>query len=250
MTLALKIQYDGTNYSGWQIQNNAQTIQGELTEAIYKITNVKYNIIGAGRTDAGVHARNQVATIQLNEKFPITEQKIKDAINSTLPNSIRIKDARIYDIDFNARFDAIYREYSYNIILEEDVFDDRFSTYIRYDLDLDLLWDCARIFRTIADFTTFSKASDENINPICYVSHSYFRQISPKKITYRIRSNHFLYGMVRALVGAMLDVARGKRTINEIELSLLKRDRKYISPLAPAKGLILENICYPEKINF
>jgi len=250
MVLGLKIQYDGTNYSGWQIQNNAISIQQRLELAVSTVIGNKVKAIGAGRTDTGVHARAQVASFNLENPIRIPPNKLSLAINSKLPYDIRIVETKMFDRDFHARFDAIAREYSYSINTKENVFNNRFSTFIKYKLDLDLLWDSAKIFRNTQDFTTFSKLNPDSNNPVCHVMTSRWDIIDSNTFVYSIKSNHFLYGMVRSILGAMIDVARGKRTLPEIEQSLTKKDRSLNSPLISAKGLILEKISYPENFDF
>lgn len=253
-TLILKIEYDGTDYAGWQRQKNATSIQSEIERGIYEITGAKLIVIGAGRTDAGVHSRGQVANCKLNEDFSIPEHKIPNAINSKLRPDIRIKRAMIADFHFNARFDAIAREYSYSIIREDSVFSRRFTTRIKYPFSFDKLEESAQIFKGIHDFTTFSKHNPDTKNSVCNVKDCQWRvnsDIANKTDVFQLKiiADRFIYGMVRSLAGAMLDVARNKRTLEDLSSALLKRDRRLSSPLAPPEGLILEGVYYPERFN-
>ena len=130
-TLAMILEYDGTNFSGWQIQPNARTIQQEIENAMKVLTGRDISIIGAGRTDSGVHANGMVAHAKIDDDFPIPENKLAIAINSRLPADVRIKKAKFFEIPFHARFDAVAREYSYAITTEETVFNRFFQTYYK-----------------------------------------------------------------------------------------------------------------------
>lgn len=248
MYLILKIEYDGTNYSGWQRQNNAATIQGEIEKAFREITGLDTVFMGAGRTDAGVHAREQIAHTQLSGELNITQEQLPFAINSRLNYDIRVKSAILRDEKFHARFDAIAREYIYTIVTDYSVFTRHFCTHVRYPLDIEKLCESAGIFLRKTDFTTFSKINSDIINNICDVSISRWIQVSDTMFSYRIKSNHFLYGMVRALVGTMLDISRGKRTVEEAINALEAKNRALQSPLAPPNGLVLEKIYYKNLI--
>ena len=164
--LILKIEYDGTNYGGWQIQPNAPSIQEEIEKVLHKLNGSHIGIVGAGRTDAGVHARGQVAHAKLGTKFPVPEKKIPYVLNSKLPDDIRIVEAQIVNFDFHARFDAIAREYSYTINSNNSVFDRLFSTLIKYKIDYAKLKKSADIFVGKHDFTTFSKHNPDTKNYI------------------------------------------------------------------------------------
>lgn len=248
-TLILKIEYDGTNYGGWQIQPNAPSIQREIEKVLHKLSGSHIGIVGAGRTDAGVHARGQVAHAKLVTKFPIPEKKIPFVLSSKLPDDIRIVDAKIVNYDFHARFDAIAREYSYTITLQNSVFNRLYSTLMNYKLDFNKLKKSADIFIGKHDITTFSKYNSETKSYICDVKKCNWKEISDGTWRLQIRSDRFVYGMVRSVVGAMIDIARGKRTIKDVKQALNDCDRKKVSPLAPAKGLVLEKIFYPKKLH-
>lgn len=248
-TLILQIQYDGTNYSGWQTQPNAVTIQGKICDAFAKIGLDDFPLIAAGRTDAGVHARNMTASSALTDKFPIPEDKICRALNSCLPKDIRIVDALICEGKFHARFDALSREYSYHLLTKADALKGRYAYYSPFRLDIAKLFQAAAIFRGVHDFTSFSKRNDELTCNICRIEKCYWEKQDEHHYVLRIKSTHFLYGMVRSLVGAMIDAARGKRSLQEITLALASLDRSLNSPLAPANGLIFEKADYKTKFD-
>ncbi|MCO5252627.1 MAG: tRNA pseudouridine(38-40) synthase TruA [Candidatus Kapabacteria bacterium] len=248
MYLIFEIEYDGTNYSGWQRQKNAITIQGEIERAFREITGREISLTGAGRTDAGVHARAQIAHTEIGDELGIAAGQLPLALNSKLNYDIRIKRIVFSVEKFHARFDAIAREYSYTIVTRYSVFDRHFCTHIRYPIDIDLLLQSAELFLVKDDFTTFSKRNSDIINNVCDVTVSKWDVVDENTLKYTVRANHFLYGMVRSLVGTMLDISRGKRDAAEIATALSCRDRSLQSPLVDARGLILEKIFYKNNL--
>lgn len=248
ITLVLVVEYDGTNYSGWQIQPNATSVQEILEQVWFKLTNQSVKIVGSGRTDSGVHARGQVASAEISEII-IPEDKLIVALNSVLPSDIRILNAIYLQEKFNARFDAKSRVYHYYISWDVDVFSRNYITRARKQLNLELLNEAAALFLNSNDFTTFSKFNPDIKNNICIVQRSEWEQESKSSLKFIIEANHFLYGMVRGLVGAMLDYERGKYNLNYLIDCLENPDRyKYIY-FAPPMGLYLYKVNYNEKIN-
>lgn len=247
-TLLLLIEYDGTNYSGWQIQPNAISVQETIEQAWFKLTKQNLRIVGSGRTDAGVHSRGQVATAELRE-IVILEEKLVLALNSTLPEDIRILNAKYSNEKINARFDAKSRVYEYYIGWNIDVFSRFYVTKWKKELDIAKLQESANLFIGKHDFTTFSKFNPDIRNNICIVTKSQWEQINSETLRYTIEANHFLYGMVRGLVGAMLDFERGKYGLEYLKDSLNKPDRSKYIYFAPPNGLFLTKVNYTEKIN-
>lgn len=245
-TLILRIEYDGTNYSGWQRQKNAETVQGCLERGLERLVGEKYSIVAAGRTDAGVHARGQIVHAPLSRDFPVAKEKIVRALNSNLPRDIRATGAAVVDEKFHSRFDAMAREYSYTLLIRDSVFRNRFAAYFKYPMDPDKLNETASIFLGKHDFTTFSKFNADAKHYVCDVSVCGWEIVDEGCRRLTIKSDRFVYGMVRSLVGAMLDVARGKRSNEEIAAALDARDRNLSSQLAEPQGLILEKIYYPK----
>ena len=246
-TLILYLQYDGTYYSGWQIQKNALTVQQVVETAIEKVTSKYYSSNASGRTDAGVHARCQVVSVKIGNEFTLPESKITVAINSKLPRDVRVIYAKIYDGYFNARHDAAQREYEYLLSTVYNPFDRLYVSHIKYPINKDLLFASAELFLGKHDFTTFSKFNPDNKKPVCDVTYCSWEGITQQKFKLTIRANHFLYGMVRSIAGAMIEIARGKRTFDEISAAFEKKDRLYNSALAPPQGLYLNKVYYPEK---
>lgn len=249
-TLILKIEYDGFAYSGWQKQLNSNSIQDEIEKVLSTIYQTEIKIIGAGRTDAGVHSNGQVATTDLENPDKIPLEKITKALNSYLPKDIRILGSAFSETHLNARFDAIAREYIYHISTKEQAIKRNYINYIKFPIDFEILKKSADIFIGNYDFTTFSKLNLDTKNYTCNVEISQWQEIEPMIYRYRIKANRFVYGMVRSLVGTMVDAARGKIELDNIKNCLLQKDRSLNSPLAAAKGLILENIYFADETIF
>ena len=248
LTIALLIEFDGTAYSGWQIQPNAITIQEILEGALARAYGVSVNVVGAGRTDAGVHARGQVANANIDEQAnALPSDKIANAINAYLPLDIRIRDARVVDDAFHARFSAVWREYVYNIARERSVFDQRFAWYPELPYDAGLLGDAAREFVGKRDFTTFSKLNPDTPKYVCDVQ-TCMVETHPDRLVVRIRADRFVYGMCRSIVGAMMAVARKKCDVSDIAPAFEAADRSKQFVLAPAHGLVLNKIGYPDEL--
>lgn len=244
-TLIMEIEYDGTNYAGWQRQKNALAVQEVVEKALSAAFNRPLTCIGAGRTDSGVHARGQVAHSILREKSNIPDEKIVVAINSNLPEDICIKRAKLIDYKFHATSDAIAREYSYSIHTRRSVFLRHYSNYYKYNIDLDKLHNIAHIFEGEHNFTTFSKLNTETKSYTCNIEFCRWEKIDEWHRVMHIKADRFVYGMVRALVGVMVEYARSKRTKEEIIDSLNKTDRSKSSPLVTPEGLVLEKVYYP-----
>lgn len=245
--LVLNLEYDGTEYKGWQVQPNGRTVQETLEAALEAVLGEKISTVQAGRTDTGVHARDQYVSFTPQNPVRMGTEKLPEILNGYLPRDIRVRSAREVDAPFSARFDAVSREYAYRIITRDSVFDNRFATYIRYKLDFGLLQESAALFLGTKNYTTFSKWNPSTSSYVCNVDKSEWTQTGEHVFEYRIRSGHFVYGMVRSVVGTMLDIARGKREAGMIEREFALEDRNLNSPLAPACGLTFHKVTYPEK---
>ncbi len=244
--LVLLVEYDGTKYAGWQRQHNALAIQQVLEKIVGQLVGTQVSVIGAGRTDAGVHAAGQVAHCDIPGDFPIPARKVPAALNTRLPNDIRIMAAVITDRPFHSRFNASAREYSYALSISQSVFYRHYTWRPRCNLNIGLLYRAAEVFLGTHDFTTFSKLNTDTGSYTCAVEASAWRRMDNDLLIYTVRADRFVYGMVRSIVGTMIEVARGKRTVENIEYSLAQADRSLNSPLAPARGLVLRRIYYPD----
>ena len=247
----LKVEYDGTNYSGWQRQTNGNSVQQSIEEALKKLTGHEIHVLGSGRTDAGVHARGQIAHFKTPiEMFSVPEDKIIRAINSRLPKDIRILGHCIPQGDFHCTRDAIYREYSYTMTCIEHVFNRYFSTYYPYPLDEEKLLASGDLFIGEHDFTSFSKHNPSTISYICNVALCEWKYTDSGEFILHIGANRFVYAMVRSLVGAMMEYARGSMTKEDI-IHLLNVPQRNPNikraPVAEPQGLVLEQVKYPEQ---
>ena len=238
----LTIQYDGTDYCGWQIQKNAITVQATIKKALEEIVKTNnVNVIGSGRTDSGVHSVGQVCSVKL--KTNMTNIQLLKALNSKLPNNIRVSLSEIVDDNFNARFSAVDREYIYKIKKESSPFDYKYYWNYPYDYDINILNNCAKIVIEQNNFYNFCKPSPEIKNYNCTISYSQWK-IENDILIYQINANRFLHHMVRMLVGTMLEVSRGK--ISKVDfLNLFNQNlNKNMILTAPSKGLYLFKVKY------
>ena len=238
----LTIQYDGTDYCGWQIQKNAITVQATIKKALEEIVKTNnVNVIGSGRTDSGVHSVGQVCSVKL--KTNMTNIQLLKALNSKLPNNIRVSLSEIVDDKFNARFSAVDREYIYKIKKESSPFDYKYYWNYPYDYDINILNNCAKIVIEQNNFYNFCKPSPDIKNYNCTINYSQW-EIENDILIYQINANRFLHHMVRMLVGTMLEVSRGK--ILEVDfLNLFNQNlNKNMILTAPSKGLYLFKVKY------
>lgn len=243
--LALLIEYDGTDYAGWQIQPNGPSIQQAVASAITAAFGVPSSVVGSGRTDSGVHARGQVAHVHIRDGHAIPIEKVCLALNMQLPKDIRIRDVQEVEASFHARYGPIRREYVYVIAREESVFHRRFAWKPEIPYDEGLLGNAAREFLGKHDMTTYSKRNSAIENYVCDVTTC---RVEPEsdRLVIRIAADRFVYGMCRCMVGAMMDVARKHIDLSEIADRRRALDRSLQSSIAPAHGLILNKVSYPD----
>lgn len=239
----LIIQYDGTDYSGWQIQKNAPSVQQSVIDAIKQITGEEVNLIGSGRTDAGVHAIGQAAHFKIDKE--LSTYRISHALNAILPESISIKEMTETSDTFHSRFDAVERSYIYFISGIKSPFYNKYShqdTRI-YNLDLNKLNDLSRNILGKKDFTSFARKNTETENKVCEVCTAHWRKTGNFLLFY-ISADRFLHGMVRTIVGTLTGLVEkrsGKKELTEI---LDLKDREAAGEAAPAKGLFLYKVRY------
>lgn len=248
--IKLVIEYDGTNYCGWQIQAGVNTIQGVIESCLTTIVKAETQIIGAGRTDAGVHALGQVANFRTNSKM--TTEQFKIALNSTLPKDIIIREVDEVDYNFHARYSAISRTYEYTIIngTTPSAFLRNYAYLVPKPLDFNLMADACPILLGIHDFSSFASGSDpldnftRNVTEArCWIQDNEYRYTG-KIIKFRISANAFLRGMVRAIVGTLIEIGKGKIMPDTLKEILEARDRSKAGYNVPAKGLCLVRVDY------
>lgn len=251
--IKLTIQYDGTNYLGWQRQKKGQTIQAKIEETLGKIFKREIKIRGAGRTDAGVHALGQVATFNWDINFPIN--KLKKAMNALLPSDIRITDIEEAEQNFHPQYSVKKKSYLYYVCYGEDCnpFLQRYVWHYERRLNLYLMEEAKELFLGTKDFTPFSGSTEvkDKIRTVydLTIEHSeelYFLDMNIKGsfVKFRIEADGFLKYMVRNIVGSLVEVGRGGLTKRAIEEAIKNGRRPNPLRTAPPQGLFLEKIIY------
>lgn len=243
--IRLDIEYDGTDYSGWQVQNNAVTIQGKIEEAIEKVTGQKAPLHAAGRTDAGVHALGQVANFRIDHYLP--PEKYRDAINYYLPKTILITGSTEVPDDFHARKSARSRHYRYMIGLQKSALYFNHRWEYPFPLNMERMNEVAGFIKGVHDFSAFCVVSSQKENNDCEIKYSEWR-MAGSLLVYEIVANRFLHSMVRSLVGSMVEAGReGEKdylTLNQFKDILKSCDHTLLKNVAPAKGLYLVAVEY------
>lgn len=240
--IKLTIEYDGTEFSGWQVQPNERTIQEEIEKALYKLTTEKITLIGSGRTDSGVHAKNQVANFKTNSKIPC--DKFKYALNTILPEDISIKDSTEIEYKFHSRFDAISKKYRYviyNSRTRTSLYKD-YSYHVPYKLNIDIMKEQLKMLEGEHDFISFM-AVNSNVENTVRTIYEANIIVKDEFIIIDLVGNGFLYNMVRIIVGTIIDIGRKKITKNILEI-LDSKKREFAGQTAPSQGLFLEWVKY------
>jgi tRNA pseudouridine38-40 synthase len=244
----LHLAYNGRNYFGWQIQKNANTVQAEVNKAVSAIFKEEINVVGCGRTDTGVHARDFYAHFDLSKKLKQHEiKKSIKSLNGYLPDDIVIFDIIPVLKEANARFNAISRTYKYNIVSQKDPFNDQFAYVCFYDLDMDKMNKAATILFEYDDFTSFSKVNTQVKTNFCKIMEAHWER-SGDMLTFTIIADRFLRNMVRAIVGTLIDVGRNKLSVSDFRKVIEQKERSAAGFSVPAHGLFLHKVAYPEDI--
>jgi len=248
MKMAAVVSYQGLPFCGWQIQNNGPTIQGEVEQALYRITGEATRIIGAGRTDSGVHARGQVCSFELSQEW--IPSRLVSALNAHLPESVRVHRAYPVTNGFDARRSALWREYIYFIWTGNSCFPHIKSmvwdTYGSWEPKV--VGECCRIFQGIHDFSAFCKSKEVPPSGIREIISMKYRKRGNLSY-FRIRGNAFLNNMVRIMVGSIHMVVTGKRDPAWLSYLLSGASRTESGQTAPARGLFLWKVGYRDFIS-
>lgn len=242
MRYFIDLAYNGTNYHGWQVQPNANTVQETLVKALTVLLKENINCMGAGRTDTGVHATQMVAHFDTSESFDREDLKFK--LNSFLPKDIAIKDIKQVVSHAHARFDAIQRAYIYKISIVKDPFRTDQTHQFTLPLDIDLMNQAAKILYDYNDFECFSRTHSEVKTFLCDITHAKWT-LKGNTLEFKITANRFLRNMVRAIVGTMIDIGTKKISLDDFHAIIQSKDRSKAGASAPAKGLYLTEIQYP-----
>jgi tRNA pseudouridine38-40 synthase len=248
--IKLLIEYDGTNYLGWQVQAKGLTIQGVIEEKLTLLTGEKISLIGSGRTDAGVHALGQVASFKTKSRMAV--RTLQKALNSLLPPDITILRAEEADEAFHARKSATRKAYEYRILNREirSAFQREYAWHIPQPLDVGKMKEAAEILVGVHDFSSFRSVGTPTKTAIRTLLRADWKRHRGGFLCFEIEANGFLKQMVRAIVGTLVDVGKGKITVEEFRKVLEARDRKKAGPTAPGRGLFLKRVKYESSSPF
>ena len=244
MRYFIDISYDGSNYHGWQIQPNADTVQHQINLAFSTILNEEINVLGAGRTDTGVHAKKMIAHFDTNQTIDF--EKFKYRINGFLKNDISLNDIYKVKEDAHARFSAISRTYEYRVSRTKNPFSVN-SYFLFRDLDFQSMKKACKFLHGSHDYTSFAKLHSENYTNNCEVYIANWKE-DENSLIFTIKANRFLRNMVRAIVGTLIEIGEGKIFFSDIETILMSKDRANAGYSVPANGLSLIDIEYPKEI--
>ncbi len=246
MRYFLYFSYRGTDFHGWQRQPNGVSVQEVLEDALTLILRTPTIVVGAGRTDAGVHAQTMIA--HFDTKEPISDKsKFLQRMNGVLPDSIAMQDVRAVKDDAHARFDAVRRTYEYRVTFQKDPFMGKLLTRLHAPLDFEAMNDVAKILLGTEDFGSFCKLHTDVKTTLCKVTRADWRQ-EGNTYVFTITANRFLRNMVRAVVGTLFEVGRGKITKEQFADIVAQKHRTAAGMSAPAEGLFLVDVEYPEDI--
>lgn len=242
--IKLTVAYDGTNYHGWQVQPNAVTIEGKLNEAISELTKESIQVIGASRTDAGVHALGNVAVFDTESRIP--GEKFSYALNQRLPDDIVIQQSQEVDKDFHPRYCTCEKTYEYVILNRKFPLPEYRNTAFFYygDLDIKAMQEATKAFLGEHDFAGFCSAGAQVKTTVRTIYELTVEKKDNDMICIRVRGNGFLYNMVRIIAGTLLEVGKGNIEAKSLENRIAAADRSQAGPTAPAMGLKLIRIQY------
>ena len=257
MRYSIRLSYDGGRFCGWQIQNNADTVQGQLANALKTFLGVPVQVTGAGRTDSDVNAINYIAHFDLPDAVRIEAAQICYKLNAILPREISVHEVCNVHDDFHARFDAKVREYHYFIHFRKDPFCEKYSYRMRHPLDINKMNEAAQYLLGEHDFSCFEKVGGNNTTSICTVHEAEWKTYSPTHvgmmgypcedgdyIVFRIRANRFLRNMVRAIVGSLIEVGRGKKEPSWIASLISSGSRSDAGSSVPGNALFFSGASY------
>ncbi len=243
--ILIEIEYDGTNYYGWQLQPKGRTIQGEIVSVLKELTGTDITVHGAGRTDSRVHARGQTASFTLVSSIPT--DRIPQAMNRLLPADISVKKAHEVPGDFHARYSAIGKRYSYQIYRgpNRSALLRNYCHHVIYSLDLEKMKEGAALLIGTHDFGGFM-SSGSSVKSTVRTVHAINLKEEENRLWLTFEGNGFLYNMVRIMVGTLIQVSAGQRSLENIKLALENQNRNEAGPTAPPQGLFLDKVFYQD----
>lgn len=238
----IEFAYNGKNYHGWQYQPNAASVQETLSQAVCTILRTKIELMGAGRTDTGVHAKQMFA--HFDTELIFEANKLLSKLNSYLPKDIVVFKIHSVSKDAHARFDAKKRTYEYHIHTFKNAFINDQSWYLHQKLDISKMNLAAKLLLDYTDFQCFSKVHTDVATFNCNITEANFKQQNDQ-IIFTIAADRFLRNMVRAIVGTLIEIGNGKRELNQFSFIIESKDRNQAGASAPAHGLFLTKVEYP-----
>lgn len=246
MRYFIELSYNGKNYHGWQMQPNASSVQETVNKSLSTLLRKEINIVGAGRTDAGVHASQLFAHFDVDN--PLDGEELRNRLNSFLPEDIAVTSIFLVNDDAHARFDAASRSYEYKIWLGRNPFlvDTTWQLYSQ-DLDVEKMNEAAKELLKYTDFKCFSKSKTDVKTYNCDVTNAIWRK-DGNSLTFYITADRFLRNMVRAIVGTLVEVGQGKKTKEDFIKIIESKDRTKAGFSVPAQGLFLTKVVYPKDI--
>ncbi len=244
MRHVLKLAYDGSRYFGWQSQSNGNTVQQTLEQALKKVLRQDLPVMGCGRTDTGVHAKEYYAHFDAEAPLPEDTEQLLYRLNNALPNDIAVYACFPVQEKFHARFSALSRKYEYHILRERDPFLNSRAYYRYGELDITAMEEGCRYLLTCKDFKSFSKSRTDVKTYLCDLMECYFEE-SGKLLILHVKADRFLRNMVRAMTGTLLDIGTGKLSREGLQAVMESGDRSHAGVSVPARGLYLTQISYP-----
>ena len=257
MRYKIRLSYDGSAFCGWQIQNNARTLQGELEKALSTLLGSPVQVTGAGRTDSDVNAIGYIAHFDVPDEVSVEAAHLCYKLNAMLPREMAVHEVSVASEDFHARFDARMREYHYFIHFRKDPFCEKYSYRMRYPLDIEKMNEAAGHILGEHDFSCFEKVGGNNATSICTVTEAVWKTYRPMHadmmgfpceegdyIVFRIRANRFLRNMVRAVVGSLIEVGRGKKEPSWIAQLIESGNRSDAGSSVPGNALFFTGAEY------
>jgi len=243
MRYFITLSYDGTRFHGWQVQPNGISVQGELDHGLSLLLHRNVQTVGAGRTDAGVHASMMVAHFDSDEE--VDGQQLAYKLNKLLPRDIAIQKIERVPDDWHARFSATSRTYHYFLHTEKSPFLRHYSCELHYPLDFAKMNEAATILLEYEDFGAFCKSGADVKTTLCHVTKACWEQTAPAQWRFEITANRFLRNMVRAIVGTLVDVGRGRLSLEDFRQVIEGKCRSDAGESMPGNALFLVNITYP-----
>ena len=257
MRYKIRLSYDGSAFCGWQIQNNARTVQGEIEKAASTLLGVSVQVTGAGRTDTGVNAINYIAHIELPDKVSVEAAHLCYKLNAMLPREVTVHEVSVAEDEFHARFDATSREYHYFIHFCKDPFCEKYSYRMRYPLDIEKMNEAAALLLGEHDFSCFEKVGGNNATSVCNITEAGWSTYRPSHIelmgypfregdyiVFKVTANRFLRNMVRAIVGSLIEVGRGKKDPSWITELIASGNRSDAGSSVPGNALFFSGAEY------